>query len=48
MKRTEASEKMKELREGAKRWNAEARILENMGGLDPATKRARHEEADRL
>lgn len=38
---------MKELREDAVRWDADARILERVEGLDPAA-RVRREEAARL
>ena len=47
MRSTEASRRMKELREDAARREGEARILERVNGLDPAA-RARREEAERL
>jgi len=47
MRITEASERIRELRSEATKWEREARILEGVGGLDPAA-RVRREEADRL
>ena len=47
MKRTQASVQMKKLREGAARWDAEARILERVNDMNPAA-RVKSEEADRL
>ena len=47
MRNTTTSEEMKELRSEAVRREGEARILERVGGLDPAAS-ARREEAERL